>query len=563
MSFAQEMKDFLGGWTAVNDMSSKSRALDLQKQEIENLKAYRDAGLEIDREQLDLSRSNADRNYALAVERNRIAKEAAAKGEEADFYNNIYDGLGEEGEGAPREYNWDEVGAPVDVAPAPAPAPATQEQAIPAPSYDPVEYDAMGNPTGGYRRGGMVAHMAEGGLLEEDPDMPFVDKENPYVDPKKNEELRRQRAIPTGPNEPLPEAAASAPPRRGAQPDPEAAQSVAAQAQAAVADAAPSLVEDAKAPKAAVGPDADTERMDLINNQGGLSMDEYKQIISTIDPNGEIPAYLKSAAALAATHRYFLEQGQPEKARRVAKGILILNKEMTQTLGALAQNAMEDGDVASAARLVSDAANQFPTGHQFQVGTGPNGELTYTVMENGKEVNKGALSPDQLWELTGKVKDGSLFIEQMGRMAGAGSETKRVGPTEALDLTANAYANAMKAAEALALATEDGADTEELNALRDKARNAKATYDKFYNNSIDMGVKRTDIEARAEQMLEMAIPGAEQPEDGIFSSQEGGVTSEGNAVEFDNLPAPRSREERDALPPGTQYVAPDGSIRTR
>jgi hypothetical protein len=49
----------------------------------------------------------------------------------------------------------------------------------------------------------------------------------------------------------------------------------------------------------------------------------------------------------------------------------------------------------------------------------------------------------------------------------------------------------------------------------------------------------------------------------MLMGDESGVTSQGNPVQFDELPTPRSREERDALPPGTQYVAPDGSIRTR
>ena len=115
---------------------------------------------------------------------------------------------------------------------------------------------------------------------------------------------------------------------------------MAADAQAAVADAAPALIEDVKKPEAAVGPEAETERMDIVTNQGGLSMEEYKELITTIDPNDSIPAYLKSAAVLASTHRYFMENGQPEKAQRIAKGILILNKQMTQTLGALAQHAM-------------------------------------------------------------------------------------------------------------------------------------------------------------------------------------------------------------------------------
>lgn len=530
MSFAAEMKDFVSAWTSVSEIGNNKKRLDLQREEIENLKAYRDATLALDREQLELSKKNSDRNYALASKRNADVADAA----EAKKMNAVFEGLSGLEES---NFDWGQEGA--------AEAIPTEEPA--------------------FRRGGLVARAAEGGLIEEDPDLPFVDPQNPYVDPEMNRKAREAQAIPVGapaaPQEqpaldPMGNATGMA-----AEPevDPAAAETVSNDAATAIADAAPALVEDTKKKPAAIGPDAETEAMDIVNNKGGLSMDEYKELIATIDPNDSIPAYLKSATVLATTHRYFMENGQPEKAQRVAKGILILNKQMTQTLGALAQNAMEEGNIPEAAQLVSDAANQFPTGHQFKVTPGEDGNMTYTVMKNGKEAGSGALTTEQLWELTGKVKDGSLFIEEMGRMAGA--KSKKVGPEQALEMTANAYATAMQAKEALVLATEEGADEEELNALREKANSTGATYKKYLSNSLKMGLKRTDIIAVGEQALEMAIPAAEQPKDGWFSSQEAGVTSDGNTAEFDEMPTVRTPEEADQLPPNVPYfINPNGVV---
>lgn len=525
MSFAAEMKDFVGAWTAVSEMGNNKKKLDLQKQEIENLQAYRDETIALDRKQLEMSRTNSDRNYALAQERNAISRQAAADAKEAAAANGVFESLG----GAEQNFDWSMEG-----------------EAIPT---DEVSMQA---------RGGLVARAAEGGLIEEPTEeaIPLT----PPVAGAGRERSAARTGLAFDPNANVvskPAAPAAAP---AAQPDPKVSQSVAADAQAAVADAAPALIEDAKRPEAAVGPDAEAERMDIVNNRGGLSMAEYKELIATIDPNDSIPAYLKSAAVLASTHRYFMENGQPEKAQRIAKGILILNKQMTQTLGALAQNAMEEGNVPAAAQLVTDAANQFPTSSQFKIDVTENG-LTYTMMQDGKEAGSGELSTDQLWELTGKVKNGSLYIQEMGRLAGAGSG--KVGPSQALELTSNAYAAAKQAQEALILATEEGADPEELNALRTQARTAAATYTKFRNNALQMGIKRTDIQSLNDEAYEMAIPAGEQPEDGALSSQEGAVTSDGNTVQFDDMPAPKSQAERDALPPGTKYVAPDGSIRTR
>lgn len=530
MSFAAEMKDFVSAWTSVSEIGNNKKRLDLQREEIENLKTYRDAALALDREQLELSKKNSDRNYALASKRNADVADAA----EAKKMNAVFEGISGLEES---NFDWDQEGA--------AEAIPTEEPA--------------------FRRGGLVARAAEGGLIEEDPDLPFVDPQNPYVDPEMNRRAREAQAIPVdapaAPQEqPGYDAMGNA---TGAQEEPEidsaAAESVSNSAAAAIADAAPALVEDTNRPQTAVGPGSEEEPMDIATNKGGLSMDEYKELIATIDPNDSIPAYLKSATVLATTHRYFMENGQPEKAQRVAKGILVLNKQMTQTLGALAQNAMEEGNIPEAAQLVSDAANQFPTGHQFKVTPGEDGNMTYTVMKNGKEAGSGALTTEQLWELTGKVKDGSLFIEEMGRMAGA--KSKKVGPEQALEMTANAYATAMQAKEALVLATEEGADEEELNALREKANSTGATYKKYLSNSLKMGLKRTDIIAVGEQALEMAIPPAEQPEDGWFSSQEAGVTQDGSTTEFDEMPTVRTPEEADQLPPNVPYfINPNGVV---
>ena len=525
MSFAAEMKDFVSAWTSVSEIGNNKKRLDLQREEIENLKAYRDATLALDREQLELSKKNSDRNYALASKRNADAASAA----EAKKMNAVFEGLSGLEES---NFDWDQEGA--------AEAIPTEEPA--------------------FRRGGLVARAADGGLIEEDPDLPFVDPQNPYVDPEMNRKAREAQAIPVdapaAPQEqpaldPMGNATGMA-----AEPevDPAAAETVSNDAATAIADAAPALVEDTKKKPAAIGPDAETEAMDIVNNKGGLSMDEYKELIATIDPNDSIPAYLKSATVLATTHRYFMENGQPEKAQRVAKGILILNKQMTQTLGALAQNAMEEGNIPEAAQLVSDAANQFPTGHQFKVTPGEDGSMTYTVMKNGKEAGSGALTTEQLWELTGKVKDGSLFIEEMGRIAGA--KSKKIGPEQALELTANAYATAMQAKEALDLAIEDGADEEELNALREKANSTGATYKKYLSNSLKMGLKRTDIIAVGEQALEMAIPAEPAPEEpGWFDKATGFIADSFTTSEAPEAAAPAATSQGNLAAPPPEVLA--------
>lgn len=504
MSFAAEMRDFIAGWTAVNEMGNKKRQLDLQKQEIENLKAYREATLDLDREQLELSRANSARSAALAAERNAIAREESEARKAAIVLEGITGDGTESSDMTMDEFRGDDGGD------------GGMGEALPLYTG---EFPDQTIPRGEYSRGGLVALAADGGMIYDEmgnatgmmTDEPAAEEAIPAAPrPAAQETPRPARAA--GPATPPAKPAAQ-------EPDPAAVAKVAEGAQAAVASAAPELIADAKKPDAAIGPDAETEKMDIVNNRGGMSVEEYKELVATIDPNGTIPAYMESAAVLSSTYKYFMEKGDLKSAQKVAKGILVLNKQMTQTLGALAVNALEEGNMDIATRLLSDAANKFPTGQKFQVVPTENG-IAFQVMENGEVAQQGELSTDQFWQLAGKVKDGSLYIEEMGRLAAAGEGPRRIRPEEALDLTASAYAEAMQAKEALAVAEQEGASEEDLKALRTDARTAKATYDRYFNNAMRMGLKRTDIEARGEQMFEMAIPDEAEAE--AAAAEEGG-----------------------------------------
>lgn len=556
MSFAQEMKDFVGGWTAVREMGLKKDGLDLQKQQIEDLKEYRDASLEMDKDRMAQQDRQFGMSHSLSAERLAIAKDAAANADAAASANAVYEGLGDVDSYAP------------------------EETAIPDPSADAAASDELS--LDGYARGGMVRRMAEGGILEEDPDMPFVDPNKPYVDPALNVPVPTPRpsAIPDG-------AAAAAPqaPVEEAKPNSEAANATVSGAQEATAAVAPQLVADAGAKTAAVGPESE-EKQDILNNTGGLSTKEWQELVQTIDPNGSIPDYLKSAAVLSSTYKYFMEKGQPEKAARVAKGILIANKQMTQTLGALAQNAMDDGDMESAAKLVSDAANSFPTGHQFSVQSGENG-LTYSVKEDGKVVDQGKLSTDQFWQLAGKVKDGSMYIEEMGRFAENYSSKNTMTPEKALDVVSSSYVAASNAKQAYDDAEMNGVEGKELEALRTAAAAAVKSYKQDRTQAMKMGAKRTDIDASNKDALAMAIPDGQAPSGAAAEAGGGFLDTAGNMArkysnpivglasdvmsgynyltggEESETPAPKDEAEFNALPSGTRFIAPDGTVRTK
>lgn len=440
MSFAQEMKDFIAGWTAVTEMGQKKRQLDLQKEEIENLKEYRDESLRLEQERFNLQRENAAAARANASRRLALA-EGAQQGQNAE---SVYESLGwvensDVGDGSGEDTLDTSVDAGMDTGTGEDPYAIPTEDTVPA-----------------YAGGGMVDAMGNAtGFEEEEPvasALPATPAPATSTAPTSSPrpQPRPDQAAPTS-------AAPTSSPRP--QPRPERASAatrfIVEGAQEAASVAMPLLVQDAKGGKAAVGPGSD--RQDITTNTGGLSPREWEAAIKAIDPNGEIPSHLKGAAVLSSTYRYFVEKGQPEKAARIAKAIIIADKQMTQTLGALAMNAIQNGDQQAAAKLLGDAFNRFPSGHEIKVGTGPNGQLTYSVMDDGKEVDKGTLSTDQFWALAGQVRNGSLFIQEMGRFAdtyGRKSQQQQTSFSSALGDVSTAYARTVAAQDAYNAATQ-------------------------------------------------------------------------------------------------------------
>jgi hypothetical protein len=542
MTFANEMRDFIGGWSAVMEMGQKKKGMDLQKQSIEDLKSYREAALALDTRKLDMQGEQFNQRMAQSAQQRAVAAGAKGSKAEAKAFETVFEGL----ESAD-DYDVSEGAAG-----------GYEEEAVPE-----------------YAHGGLVRKMAAGGMIEEDPDMPFLDPNNPYVDPKKNAELQAPaaaaapapmpaaapapaEAIPTGTAKsgglrPPAEEPAATPEQ---QPKPEAVAAIVGGAQEATSIAAPALVADAKQAPAAVGPGSEEDKMDIIQNKGGLSTEEWKALVQTIDPNNSIPDYLQTAAVLSSTYKYFMENGQPEKAARISKGILILNKQMTQTLGALAVNAIEEGNLPAAAQLVSDAANRFPTGHQISVEAGENG-LTYSVMNEGKVVETGELNTEQFWQLAGKVKDGSLYLEEMGRFAqtyskGGGS------PEQALNTVSEAYVGTMRAKRAFEDAELAGTSGEELEQLRSAALASETAYKKSRAAALKAGVKQSDITAANKDADETAIPvGPEAGAAAAASGEKSSINLAPGAIPYNlatgiyNMVRPREAAP-DATPPGSE-----------
>jgi len=437
MSFSQEMKDFVSGWGAVNDMVNKKKEIELHKQELEDMKQYRSDTIDLQRQELDLKREAQSRRLALAGSGStRASDKAAAAVAEAVLKGVDVSGYTPEG-GDTSGGNTDTVDTAPDY-----PADA----AIPE---DPVSMNY---------RGGMVQRFAAGGVV--DPaanDGLIVPKEDTApVIPK----LPARSAIPT---QPATSAATTAAPQQteAATAAPKTSLVLDASLQA-MKDAAPSLIADAKAARTGTGNPA----TDIATNKGGLSTEEWQAAVKAIDPNGEIPSYMQGAAVLGSTYRYFVEHGQMDKARKIAKAIIIADKQMTQTLGALAVNAIQNGNEDAAIKLMGDAFNRFPTGHEVKVVKQPDGSIGYVVTEGGKTVQQGSLNTQQFWQLANKVQDGSLYIQQMGSVASSGGQKQGGSYAESLQAVSDAAAQTRAAKQQYDAITTEGANGDAEAALK-------------------------------------------------------------------------------------------------
>lgn len=531
MSFANEVRDFLAGYQMVTEMGEKKKSRELDTKRVDADIEYNNAILDLKREELDLQREKLAKAAAggggggltayqaasLGIRERELAlREAAAEDEK---WTGVYEALpGEDTEVNPDEF--------------------------------------------------LTPEYAEGGMVEDARKRPALASALPVDEPAFTDPMGNTTGAPD--TTPAPAPAPVTP--EVTEVKPETAKAVESKASEAAGQAMRSFIIEKDKPAAAIADERADPGLDIAANEGGLSFQEYEQAVKAIDPNNQIPAYMKSAATLAEGYNYFMERGQPEKAVRFAKQILVTQKQMSQTLGNLALNAMEQGDVQNACKLFNDACNKFPSANEISVQPGQANSLIYTVKDAGKVVDQGQMNTQQFWELATGVSNGSLFIKQMAQFVKAQPKQDRaVDFDSATATTVEAY-NRFTAARDQYQTFADAGDTdsEEARAAYEAAVQAQQAFQAAEKQALTLGAKEYGGKGRAGRdkaaaALRQAINDAENtampsaPE-GYEPSQEGAVTAPGNEPE---LAYPKSKEEFDALPSGTRFVDPNGVLRIK
>jgi hypothetical protein len=407
VGFAQEIKDFTAAYTAVSDIGYKKKDQKLQEEKQKHDIEYENALLALKQEEFGLKKAKLEAGSGgtggTGGSGGKSSGSGSGSGKGAlpttglgmDFDNNV-----STTENRTQDYNREVADAAIG---------AVDEEAYNDTLGDDAADDIL---SGNYEEGGVVeeAVPVKAGPFK-------VAGPKPAAKPATTKPIPAAAAIPEAATASAtsPAAVPAAPAEEPAAPkvDPKATTIVVRKSMEAAGAALDSAEKSYRAPKPAVGGE-EGDGVDLATGEGGMTFDEYEKIGEVVDPNGAIPVELRSAAKLSAVYNYFKDTGDEAKAVKAAKGYLAAEMRVNQTLGLLAENAFEQGNVAAGCKIINDACSRFPSGHKIVVAPVESGRYVYEVTDpTGKVMEKEAISTDELMESVAGIKDGTLYKKML------------------------------------------------------------------------------------------------------------------------------------------------------
>jgi hypothetical protein len=145
---------------------------------------------------------------------------------------------------------------------------------------------------------------------------------------------------------------------------------------------------------------------------------EIRQIDQTIDPDNRLVADAKAVARLNAGYKYFLMQGDPDRAEKYAKSILGYTKQAVKYYGAQAEQKLRAGDIAGAAEDIQKGHNEVPNGASLYIDKvdPKTGKVDYRVLdEDGDLTERGQAYANQLMSVATGMQNGSEWLNQIAQ----------------------------------------------------------------------------------------------------------------------------------------------------
>lgn len=542
MTFANEIKDFMAAYTMVTDMKAKKDKAAQDKVESDSNREYREALIELRREELDISRQRLA-NQAARTGGGRGGSGGGSGGDKTPMT------LANAPKTSDGRYDTDNIDVSTTAGRAIYNAAVaaneklqerTTAQALDlADDYTNTfagnsgededdfgmeDIDTSGDwyePTKSY---------ADGGMVEEDDEMP-VEEAIPTQAPTRPQmrpQMRSQTPAQT-PMQPSPAPAAladaPAPPQGADKPlpatpdalqpkpelDPEMTKIILRPAEDAVNDVGKEFISAMATRQDALGENKPLEAM---------TPREFQEILKTVDPSGKLPNHLEVAAALGAVYSTV---DDPAKRYKLAQGVLTSAMQQSMTLASIVPQALEAGKVNEVCRLLADACNRFPTGHKVELTPMKQGFSFQVSDADGKVVEKGNLTPEELLEFNGTVADGTAFMTNIYQFANANKRTA-ADPEMALDNVATAAGRIAGIEEQMEGLVSDDPNYEVLKQALNEARDDMRT---AQSDARRLGVKRTDIAGVSKDAV--AIP-FEMPEPVVEPKQPGAIARTAEAI---------------------------------
>lgn len=152
----------------------------------------------------------------------------------------------------------------------------------------------------------------------------------------------------------------------------------------------------------------------LMSGAGAISDQEKQAIRKTVDPHDQLSEGMANIAGYDAVYRQLIQNGDVKGAREVAAGMIQHTLIQSQRLGALAAEALRNGDTGAGAKALVQAYNIIPNGRQVSV---EKGEAVIKDVKTGQVVEKFELTPQKLMAASLHLASGSGYFDQVANFA--------------------------------------------------------------------------------------------------------------------------------------------------
>jgi hypothetical protein len=167
-------------------------------------------------------------------------------------------------------------------------------------------------------------------------------------------------------------------------------------------------------PAIAQDPNTSANRTSFANGQGvtGAPMPSQADIHTLHSAMGTdgLSSGMRNLAGMEAVRNYYLVQGEPDKADKMAASMMQYSVSLAQQHGDEAAKRYYDGDLKGAVDQLNHASEAIADGNDYKAELSPDGK--HVVLSNrdlnGREVWKAKVAPQEILSAALGMKDGSL-----------------------------------------------------------------------------------------------------------------------------------------------------------